>query len=163
MNPSSQPGESLSAGELLNAFRFYQEAAERTKGQAWNQTTWLLTLNAAILAFSINVYLDHQTAKGFLLLEAFAGVAGMVLCGYTLFVLDELGKHIQNDWTNATRVAVDVPGLLPYMGLASSVGLRDPAYLASFPRFIERLRIPVVFFAVGHLAWFVAVAALSCP
>jgi hypothetical protein len=143
---------------LLDLFRFYEDDAERAKSHAWAQSTWSLALNAALLAFSINLYVEHPTIRGFLLLEAFAAAAGLVLCWYALFVLRELGEHIQGYWTAANRIAGDIPLLLAYIGVADTEALRDPKYKAKYPPFIERLRMPILLFAGGHVAWFVVVA-----
>jgi hypothetical protein len=43
----------LSPEQTLAAFRFYEEAAEKSKSHAWSQTTWILALNAGIMAFSL--------------------------------------------------------------------------------------------------------------
>ena len=57
----SDASEALSLDKALDVFKFYEEAAEKTKGHAWSQTTWILTLNAGILAFSLNLFAAYST------------------------------------------------------------------------------------------------------
>jgi hypothetical protein len=48
---NGDPVRELSADQALAMFKFYEEAAERTKAHAWAQTTWILTLNAGFWRF----------------------------------------------------------------------------------------------------------------
>lgn len=50
----------LNPEQRLETFKFYEEAAEKAKAHAWSQTTWLLSFNAALLALSVTLYLDHR-------------------------------------------------------------------------------------------------------
>lgn len=85
---STKAGDVLSLDQALEAFKFYEEAAERTKGHAWSQTTWILTLNAGILAFSLNLYAEYSTKIpfiAFLVIEWISCIAGLTLCGMLFF------------------------------------------------------------------------------
>ena len=82
-----QPPEVSVQEKVPEFFKFYEEAAERTKSHAWTQSLWLLTLNGAILAFSLNLYLAHASVRGFLFIEWLSTLAGLVLCAYVWFGL----------------------------------------------------------------------------
>lgn len=142
-------------------FKFYEEAAERTKAHAWTQSSWLLTLNSAVLAFSVQLYVEHADIRGFLFMEWLLCAAGLILCGYIALVLVELGSHIRNYWTAANRIAVDNELLSHYIGAKAAAAARAPEYKADFPRFIARLMVPAVLFAVAHLTWATYVTVLT--
>lgn len=67
--------------------KFNEEAAEKTKAHAWAQTSWILALNAGILAFSTNLYAEHRTIPGFLVIEWLCFVAAAILCLYLVYCL----------------------------------------------------------------------------
>lgn len=91
-----ESSDALGVDKALEMFKFYEEAAERTKGHAWSQTTWILTLNAGILAFSLNLYAEYSTRIpffAFLVIEWISCLAGLILCTLLFFVIRELGEH----------------------------------------------------------------------
>lgn len=107
MQPTEKlPGtESLAPEKLFEFFKFYEEAAARIKSHAWTQSTWILTLNGAILGFSLDLDVDHASVRGFLFIEWLSVLSGLLLCTYLMFVLYELGRHIRNYLTASNRLA----------------------------------------------------------
>ncbi len=81
-------------------------------------------------------------------------MAGIVLCGYLIFVLNELAKHIKNYWTTADRIAGRDDELAPLIGdRAAKVREQKDCYTAGYPPFIKRLYVPPVLFALAHFGW----------
>lgn len=146
----------------FDAFKFYEEAAEKAKGHAWSQSTWILGFSAAVLAFSLKLYTEHPDVRGLVFMEWLAALAGLGLCGYLVFVLSELGKHIRNYWTNANKIAASDDALVPFIGQEEAERARLVGYRAGFPRFITRLQMAPSMFALAHLVWAVYATALSC-
>ena len=70
---------SLTQSQKLETFKFYEEASEKTKAHAWTQTAWILTLNAGVIAFSLNLYLEHANDPAFLAIEIMSAGVGIVL------------------------------------------------------------------------------------
>jgi hypothetical protein len=70
----------LGDDQKFAAFKFYEEAAEKTKAHAWSQTTWILALNAGILAFSLQLYVEHASAFAFIPIEIICALVGIALC-----------------------------------------------------------------------------------
>ena len=143
------PGASPAPEDSFERYKFYQDAAENAKAHAWTQSTWVLTLNGAILAFSINLHVKHCNIPGFFLIEWFSAGAGVLLSLCVVFVLYELGKHIKRHWAASDRIASKDPQLAPYV---SKGGAKEKV-----PKFIKRLMFPAGVFAVGHVAWAVSV------
>ena len=63
---TDRPEDKLERRESFDLFKLYEEASEKTKTHVWSQTSWILTLSTAILAFSVNLYVEHRTVLGFL-------------------------------------------------------------------------------------------------
>lgn len=158
----TQPASNdLAADKRFELFKFYEDAAERAKSHAWTQSTWILALNGAILGFSLNLYVKDGNVHGFLFIECISTLAGLILCGYVVFVLYELGKHIRNYWTAANKHAVQDTSLTDYIGVKEAAAARHECYRADFPRFIVRLMVPPVLFALAHLTWMIYVTVVS--
>lgn len=136
-------------------FKFYEDAVQRTKADAWTQTTWILTLSGAVLGFSMNLYVTHRDISGFPVIAGACAASGLVLTAYAAHVLRELAKHIQGYWTSANGLAASHPMLKGYIPVkdADSVARLGSDYRAGYPKFIARLLLPVLFFAAGHVAW----------
>jgi hypothetical protein len=160
----SSGNEPLAPEKLFEFFKFYEEAAERTKSHAWTQSAWILTLNGAILGFSLKLYVEHISARGFLFIEWISTLAGLLLCAYLIFVLYELGGHIQHYWTAANKLAAKSTILSDYIGPKEATAAQHEAYRAKFPKFIARLMVPPSLFAIAHLTWGIYVTATNlCP
>jgi hypothetical protein len=158
MNDEPQNASVDEAAELdrrFQMFKFYEDAAQRTKSDAWTQTTWVLTLSGAILGFSMKVYVEHRELPGFPAIAFGCAAAGLVLTAYAFHVLRELAKHIRNYWTSANVLAASHPLLRGYIPEeeAERAARLGSAYKAGHPKFITRLMIPVLLFAAGHVGW----------
>ena len=144
----------LTPEETVTVFKFYEEAAEKTKAHAWSQTTWILTLNAGIFAFALKLYTDHAGVYWFSLMEFVCAGVGIALCVFLIYLLSELGRHISRYWTSSNKLAVDYPPLVPFIEESDAVAVRaDPKYCAPFPRFCARLQWLAWLFLLAHIAW----------
>jgi hypothetical protein len=89
----------------LDLYKFYEETAEKYKEDAWKQATWILGLNGAIFAFSLNLYVNKPNVPYFIVIEILSAIMGIAL-NYFLFVrLIDLGEHIQGRWDYAEKTA----------------------------------------------------------
>jgi hypothetical protein len=157
----ARSGTSLSSSEKLEIFKFYEEAAEKTKAHAWTQTAWILTLNAGVIAFSLNLYLEHADNSAFLIIELVSAGVGIVLCWYLFYVLSELGSHISNYWTFSNKIAAGLPALVPLIGDDIARQAKEVNYRADFPRFCKRLQALAMLFLFAHFGWALFVTVLE--
>ena len=155
---SSIPDEPLTAAQRLEIFKFYEEAAEKAKAHAWSQTTWILTLNAGILAFSVTFFAEHRDTPAFLFIELLSAGVGVVLSGFLIYLLYELGKHIRNYWTQSNTIAATYAPLRQFVGEKTAKAAEAPEYSAEFPPFCIRLQILAGLFIVAHVGWASVVA-----
>jgi len=151
----------LTPAQKLEIFKFYEEAAEKAKAQAWSQTTWILTLNAGILAFSLTFFADHRDVPAFLVIELLSAAVGVVLSAFLIYLLYELGKHIRNYWTQSNTIAAGYAPLRQFVGEKNAKKAEGTNYRAEYPPFCLRLQILAGLFVVAHIGW-AAVAALIC-
>jgi hypothetical protein len=154
------PNDGIGSDKAFEAYKFLQEAAQESKGHAWSQTTWLLTLNAGVLAFSFNLYAEYRDdipRSGFLVIEWISAVAGAALCVLLLVVLRELGKHISRYWARSDDLVEKHPFLLD---LQPNKARRTKKVGEGFPKFCRRLRYFAWLFIVADLAWAVIVTGL---
>jgi hypothetical protein len=152
MNNASNESAELQ-NRRFELFKFYEEASQRAKSDAWTQTTWVLTLSGAILAFSINLDVEHRTVPSFYVITWACAMSGVVLSAYIMYILHQLASHIQTYWTAANRLAAPDPFLRAYISPDDASKAQMDCYKAKYPPFIERLYIPPVLFAAGHIAW----------
>ena len=148
---SQEPQNTLTDNQTFEAFKFYEEAAEKTKGHAWTQTTWILALNSGILAFSIDFYSKHADLPGVRYIEFVSTSIGLILCGFLFYLIGELGKHIRNYWTSSNKMAAKYPPLTPFIGQEDAIKAKNVCYRASFPRFCRRLQLLTILFAAVHI------------
>lgn len=151
-----------SSDKRFELFKFYEEASQRTKSDAWTQTSWVLTLSGAILGFSMNLFIEHRSVPGFLVIEWACAAAGVVLSAYIAYVLHQLAKHIRTYWTAANRLAAPDRFLRDYIDPKDVEAALQPRYRAPYPKFIIRLLIPPVLFMLGHVGWAFYVLSASC-
>lgn len=103
----------LTSDQLIDLYKFYEDAAQKTKTHAWTQSAWMLGLNGAILAFSLKVFVERaSTTPGLLELTWWMALAGLILSGYLVYALYELGKHISGYWASADRIVSQLPPLM---------------------------------------------------
>jgi hypothetical protein len=141
----------------LELFKFYEDAAEKTKTAAWSQTTWMLTLNAGIMAFSLDFYANHSADPHFVLVEGVSTGVGIGLCVFLIYLLQELGGHISHYWTSSNTLAVADPRLTALI-FPDDVAAAKANRPAPFPAFCRRLQALAGLFAAAHIGW-LAIAA----
>jgi hypothetical protein len=147
-------GESkLSPSQVLDYFKYYEDAAEKAKTHAWSQTTWILALNAGIMAFSVDFYANHGGLPGFRLIECMSAGVGIALCLFLVYLLEELGGHISHYWSVSNTLAASTSSLTPFISATEAMEARQPGYKAAFPAFCRRLQALAGLFLVGHAAW----------
>ena len=150
----------LNPNQMLDTFKFYEEAAEKTKAHAWTQTAWILTLNTGLIAFSMNLYLEYANDPSFLIIELISTGVGIVLCVFLFYVLGELGRHIRNYWTFSNKIAADLPFLVSFIGEDNARKAKEVDYKADFPQFCKRLQYLALLFMLAHIAWALFVALM---
>ncbi len=160
LNGSSPTEVSLAPEHKLEIFKFYQEAAEKTKVHAWSQTTWILTLNAGIMVFSLSFFAEYRTAPAFLFIEVLSAGVGVVLSGFLIYLLYELGKHIRNYWTQSNRIAAGYAPLRRFVGEDNAKAAERPNYCAKYPAFCIRLQMLAALFVVAHVGWAIVLASI---
>ena len=143
----------LSPEQALKTFQFYEEAAERTKAHAWSLTTWILTLNAGIFAFSFSLYLDHADDSAFVCMEWMAAGVGVLLSVFLIYFLNELGRHIKRYWTTSNRLAASSAVLRDFIDRDDALAAQRKGYQAGFPAFCRRLQLLATLFIFAHLGW----------
>jgi len=143
----------LTPEQTLAAFKFYEEAAEKAKSHAWSQTTWILALNAGIIAFSLKFYAEHPKVPGFLLIEIISAGVGIVLSAFLIYLLQELGGHISHYWTTSNKIAAAYPPLRSFIGEKDADQALTPHYRAGFPAFCRRLQLLAGLFIAAHVGW----------
>jgi hypothetical protein len=148
----------LTSEQTLASFKFYEEAAEKAKSHAWSQTTWILALNAGIMAFSLKFYAEHSTVRGFLLIEVISAGVGIVLSAFLIYLLQELGGHISHYWTTSNKIAATYAPLTSFIGEKDADQARTPHYRAGFPAFCRRLQFLAGLFIAAHAGWTFVVA-----
>jgi hypothetical protein len=74
--------------EYFEMMKYYDEAAAKAKGRIWTITSWILALNAGIIAYSLEFYVDHK-ALNFLSFELIFCAVGIVLCSFTLSLIGD--------------------------------------------------------------------------
>jgi hypothetical protein len=142
-----------SPDEDLEFFKFYQEAAEKTKAHAWSQTTWILTLNVGMLAFSLQYFTDHGSKREARVIEFITTVVGVLLAGFLIYLLNELGKHIRRYWTTSNKLAASNDRLRGFIDEDEVEAAKTTRYKAAFPKFCRRLQILAVLFIGVHIGW----------
>ena len=156
------PASEMSPDQTLDLFKFYEEAAEKAKAHAWAQTTWVLTLNAAILGFSVTFLASHYENPSFIAIELLSSGVGVVLCAFLLYLLSELGGHISHYWRSSNRIAAGYAPLIPFVGESNANAARAADYEVPFPAFCRRLQYLAALFLVAHIGWIGFVAYARC-
>jgi hypothetical protein len=147
----------LPVGEAINSFKFYEEAADKNKAQAWSLTTWVLTLNGGVLAFAITFYVEHPANPIFPWIEVLSALVGLALCYFLIDMIQQLGKHVQHYWTSSNRIAAATPALTSFIDPRDVERAREETYRAPFPRFCRRLQVLAILFLLAHSGWAILV------
>lgn len=168
--PPRQAPDAWPSKEALDMFKFYEEAAEKAKQHAWSATTWILALNAGILAFAFDFFGKNFGRPGFVVLEIASAIVGLGLSGFLVYLLYEAGRHIRHYWTSANTIAAFQPSLESFIGANEAEKVRQARkarikYEAGFPAFCLRLQLLAALFALVHVgtAAFLVYLAMNEP
>lgn len=132
------PLQQLPDTKVLELFKFYEGGSEKVKDRIWTSTTWVLTLNTAILAFAFD-YFDRRAGKsGFILVELLAALVGVGLSFFLIYLLRSFGAYVEHYWKCSDELATGHPSL---------------KHLTQAPpsRFWVLLQILAACFAIVHL------------
>jgi hypothetical protein len=174
--------QAMPAEQLFELFTLYEEAARATKTTAWTQTTWILTLSAGVLGFSVDQQVEGNAQSASadpLALVVLACALATILALFLFWALNDLGHHIANYWSIADGIKKSLPSLdalvaLPEKRSTPSVAdrlrgalggmdkstkqRRDPRTL---PHFVVRLHVLNVLFLATHIGWLIYVGLLA--
>lgn len=108
LNKDNQPETHLSL------WKYVTDDAAKIKDRMWTMASWLFTLQAGLLAFA-GKYLStdgnsHLKIDNHILVIITA-VIGIVLSGFTLFMIQQYGEHIRGMWNRADLVRREIDGL----------------------------------------------------
>lgn len=152
----------LPLDKAIELIKFYEDLASTIKSRTWAITTWVLTLNAALLAYSFQLYLEPERPPEFLLLVLAISIVGIALSIYLFIFISDQGQHLRHYWTMENKVGAwnsSVRGLvMDQLGFEEA---RDDDYSARFPQFAARLRLLAVMFALAFAASFLLFTYLS--
>jgi hypothetical protein len=154
---TDENAEAMSQPQALDYFKFYEAAAEKTKAHAWSQTTWILTLNAGIMAFSTDFYGDHRELPGLRLIEGLAAEF-IALCLFLVYLLQELGGTLDTTGLRQTSSRQGTWRLRP-SSVQRMRRRHQLSYRADFPPSASDCRSwrP---FLLGHAGWLFVVLKL---
>jgi hypothetical protein len=138
--------------DLVELFKLYETGAEKAKERAWTSATWVLSLNAAILAFDFDFFQKSGDKPVFVIVEVLSALVGVGLCFFLVILLKNFGDYIRHYWTSSNKIAAMVPWLEDFIGLEEAAKARIKAgYKAEFPSFCRYLQILTGAFAAVHI------------
>ncbi len=140
----------LGLEEVFQLHSAYEEAASKVKSRTWTITTWVLTLEAALIAFSVEFYTEQLGDRGLLLIQLAIAIVGVALCAFLLFLIKDQGNHLKEYWISQRKLQSSNTKL-------GGLALADPEDLTKpvkFPPFCTRLIWLVALFAVGFVMLF---------
>lgn len=158
MDETTTTEAAVSALNTQSAFKlieFYENAASVVKGRTWTITTWILTINAALLAFFFQLYADHNNIHGFIWIQAGICMVGIALCFFLRLLIQDQGLHLRHYWTKENKVGAgndNIQELVLWDQSAECV--KKSNYEADFPKFCTRLLLLTDMFIVGFVATF---------
>ena len=164
MNDTTTTEAAVSKLDAQSAFKlieFYENAASVVKGRTWTITTWILTINAALLAFCFQLYTDHSDIHGFIWVQAGICMVGIALCFFLRLLIQDQGNHLRYYWTKENKVGAwngKIQGLVLWDQSAECI--KKPDYEADFPNFCRRLRLLTDMFIAGFVATFLFMIVL---
>ena len=138
----------------------YEQAAGRVKSRTWTITTWVLTLEAALMAFGAQLYTEQLGDSGFLLLQLAIALVGIALGAFLVFFIVDQGQHLKGYWISQRKLAIwntALGGLV----LTKSEESAPPDFGVTFPPFCTRLIWLVALFAAGFAGLFAMMAYLA--
>lgn len=112
----------------LSLWKYFTDDAAKIKDRMWTMASWMFTLQAGLLAF-IGKYLstnfqNHLVIENKILVMISAAM-GVVLGGYTLFMIQQYGQHINGMWQRADKVRRQIPGLTEIWLLGNAEKIKE--------------------------------------
>lgn len=98
----------------LDLWKYFTDDASKIKDRMWTIASWLFTLQSAVLAFIGNQFTKDKMEDFYFdnrKLVILLCVIGVVLSLYTLFMIQQYGRHIRSMWNRADLVRRQIPGL----------------------------------------------------
>lgn len=147
---------SLSDKDHLDLWKYFQGRADNLKEVMFRTVTWTLSLGSGLLGVLVIILTDFDKDKAAIELPwAVAGTAsaGLTICLYAWFILNESAKHIQANWNRADLARAKIEGISSVLESAKSAS-------KSTMKIWDQLRILVALYAAAFvlaLSW----AALS--
>jgi hypothetical protein len=134
--------------DYYELWMYFQSKATSVKGAMFSTITWILGFAAGLLGFIFVHVMDHDPCKAVLSIGTviiLLSLAGLTLCGYAYFAINESAKHISNNWSYADRCLKKIKGMGEIVDYNSDVNQKGL-------KIWDRLTIIVVLFAVAFLA-----------
>ena len=151
----------LDVQTTFQLIEFYENAASVVKNRTWTITTWVLTINSALIAFSFQLYTDHLQLAGFLWIQAAICLVGLALCTFLYFLIQDQGNHLSHYWTNENKIGAMNSGIQDLvLDKEDPKVILAPGYRADTPKFCKRLVILAQMFAVGFVGLFLLILFL---
>jgi len=134
--------------QSLKLWEHYEERADSIKKSMVANTTWLLGFASAILAFTFEKFFVFSAQSVEVKAAGFAALfcgAGVVICIYALFTLEEFGNHIKRNWDDADYFRVKAGDMPPL----TAPPRRKKSVLPA--KIWHRLEVVVVMFLVSFV------------
>lgn len=96
----------------FEVWRFFEHRADEIKGSLWTTATWLVALQGALLAFTLNDQVIEFTepgvitAKHQLVVMTLSGL-GLALAALTFAIVDDIARHVRINWLRASAAKGD--------------------------------------------------------
>ena len=98
----------------LSLWKYFTDDAAKIKDRMWTMASWLFTLQAGLLAFA-SKYLSTDSCNHLMIenriLVIITAAMGIVLSGFTIFMIQQYGQHIRGMWNRADFIRRQTPGL----------------------------------------------------
>ena len=93
----------LSVSDAFEYVTFYENIANIVKGRTWTMTAWILSINAALIAFSFQLYVEHLETAGFLIIQLVVCLIGLALCLFLMLLINDQGRPSRTIGPRKTR------------------------------------------------------------
>ena len=136
----------LDEDDYLTLWKYFNDKATNVKGAMFNTLTWIIGFATALLGFvSLNLtnYNSDNAVISLPLLMVVSAIAGLFICVYAWFTLQESAKHIQNNWDYANNCRKEIDGLKKL--------IKPKKKKTEMMAIWNRLGLIVVFFAIAFL------------
>jgi hypothetical protein len=109
----------LTDKDYVDLWKYFQDKATSIKGAMFNTITWIIGFAAALLGFVFAKLADFDSSKAAIplpMLMISISIAGMVICLFAFFALNESAKHIQDNWGYADNCKQNIEALRNIVG-----------------------------------------------